>query len=137
MAQGILNRPILRKAVGARPADRLEKRFMLDPKLFYAARWGELYQFFAAGNPPLVLQLLLINTVFLVFFIVRRARNRSPLRSQAAYVVQAVLIAANAMLMFSPDFVEHTTRMLARQSSYQIPGADKDLDSVLLSIVGK
>jgi hypothetical protein len=79
---------------------------MLDPNLFYAARWGELYQFFAAGEPPLALRLLLINTVFFVFFAVRRARSKKRMGSRAANVIQGALIAGNVLLMFAPSLFQ-------------------------------
>jgi hypothetical protein len=85
---------------------------MLDPELFYAAPWGQLYQFFTAGEPPLALRLLLINTVFLVFFVVRRARSRSPMGSQTTNVTQGLLIAANVLLMFAPDLFQNTSALI-------------------------
>jgi hypothetical protein len=109
----------------------------LDPKLFYAARWGDLYQFFAAGNPPLVLQLLLVNTAVLIYFIIRRWRGKTRLQSKTAYVIQGLLIAANATLMFAPQFGPHSGLIMQRLTAHPLPGANRDLDSVLLSIVGK
>jgi hypothetical protein len=110
---------------------------MLDPNLFYAARWGELYQFFASGNPPLAFQLLLINTAVLVYFMVRRWRGKTRLQSRTAYYIQALLIAANATLMFAPQFGPNTNNLMPRLSAHPLPGANRDLDSVLLSVVGK
>ena len=42
---------------------------MLDLKLFENARWKDLYQFFLAGEQPLVWRLMVINTIVLVVFI--------------------------------------------------------------------
>jgi sorbitol-specific phosphotransferase system component IIC len=95
---------------------------MLDPDLFYAAPWGELYRFFASGNPPLVLQLLLLNTAFLIFFIIRRLRRRTAIRSQSTQVVQAVLIAVNATVMFAPPLAPHPGVLLDRLSAHSLPG---------------
>jgi hypothetical protein len=95
---------------------------MLDPDLFYAAPWSELYRFFVAGNPPLVLQLLIINTAFLVFFVIRRLRRRAPVRSQGASIIQGLLIAVNATLMFAPQLVPHPGALLDRLPTHHMPG---------------
>jgi hypothetical protein len=71
---------------------------MLD--LFYQARWGELFAFFAEGQPPLAVQLLVVNTIFFVVFIMRRARGARTLRAQTAMAVQGVLIFANVVVLF-------------------------------------
>jgi hypothetical protein len=87
---------------------------MLDLKLFENARWQDLYQFFLAGEEPLVWRLLVINTVVLTLFIVRRARGEQPLRTSTVYIVQGLLIAANMFVMFAPQMfgVEHLSRYL-------------------------
>lgn len=87
---------------------------MLNPDLYYNARWQDLYQFLADGNPPLVLRLMAINTLFFVVFVVRRARAKHSLRSHTAYFVQALLIGANAFLMFGQSLMQssHLTRYI-------------------------
>ncbi len=87
---------------------------MLDPRLFENARWQDLYQFFLAGEQPLVWRLLIINTIVLIIFIVRRARGKQPMRMSTVYVVQALLIVVNFCIMFGPSMmsVEHLTRYL-------------------------
>jgi hypothetical protein len=78
---------------------------MLDQNLLYNARWQDLYTFFAAGNPPLALRLMAINTIILVYFVMRRARGKNPVQGQTAFVVQALLIAANLFIMFGPNLM--------------------------------
>jgi hypothetical protein len=78
---------------------------MLDPNLVYNARWQDLYTFFAAGNPPLAIRLMAINTIILVYFIIRRARGKNPMQAQTAFIVQALLIAANLFIMFAPNIM--------------------------------
>ena len=87
---------------------------MLDLKIFENARWQDLYQFFLAGEQPLVWRLMIINTIVLVIFIIRRARGKSPMRLSTVYVMQALLIAANMFVMFGPKMisVEHIGRYL-------------------------
>jgi hypothetical protein len=76
---------------------------MFNQDLIYRARWDQLYLFFTDGYPPLVLKLLIINTIFLVLFIIRRAKATYPMRPTTAYAVQGLLIASNAMVMFHND----------------------------------
>jgi hypothetical protein len=84
---------------------------MLKPDILFNARWQDLYTFFAAGNPPLALQLMVINTIILVWYIVRRARGKHPLHTQTAFVIQGLLIASNMFIMFAPQ-VLGTARMI-------------------------
>ncbi len=83
---------------------------MLNDNLIFRARWDELYIFFTNGYPPLVLKLLIINTIFLVFFAYRRAKAKHPLRPTSAYTVQGLLIASNVMVMFQNDVLGLATR---------------------------
>jgi hypothetical protein len=66
---------------------------------FQNARWQDIYAFFVAGDPPLVVTLLIINTIFFVLFIFRKARsgNRS---YRTSNILQAILIVANGFVMF-------------------------------------
>jgi hypothetical protein len=73
---------------------------LFDPDLIWRAPWHELYAFFAAGNPPLILQLLGLNTIFFVIYCFRAAHTKYALRAGAAFAVQFLLISANAVLMF-------------------------------------
>jgi hypothetical protein len=62
--------------------------------------WNELYRILSAGNPPLAMQLLVLNTFFFMLFIVRRMRGSSAMRREVAITVQALLLAANGCLLF-------------------------------------
>ena len=61
---------------------------MID--LFQRANWSEIYYFFAKGNPPLAVLLLALNTVFFIYWIVRRMRGARAMRSETAIIVQAL-----------------------------------------------
>ncbi len=76
---------------------------MINIDHFKNARWGELYSFFAAGDPPLVLQLLALNTLFLAFFIVQKVRAKIKIRNSTIFFVQAVLILSNCAVMFQKE----------------------------------
>jgi hypothetical protein len=67
---------------------------------FWQANWEELYDFFAQGTPPLAIQLLVINTLFFMVWIVRRLRGAPALRRQTAITVEAILILTNMFMMF-------------------------------------
>lgn len=79
---------------------------MLNLDLIQRARWNDLYLFFMDGNPPIVLRLLLLNTIFMVFVIVRRMRSKDSTRSQSSLVIQGLLILANFAVMFQSDMMQ-------------------------------
>jgi hypothetical protein len=74
-------------------------------ELFLRARWGEFYSFFAQGNPPLAVQILALNTIFFMLWILRRMRNAPALREGTANLVQALLIGANVLIIFQRDIM--------------------------------
>lgn len=76
---------------------------MLD--LFREARWDELYAFFAKGNPPLMAQLLALNTIVFMIFIVRRMRGARTLRAETASMVQSLLLVANMLAVFQENII--------------------------------
>lgn len=67
---------------------------------FWAADWDGLYRILASGDPPLAFQLLAVNTIFLVFYILRRATSKRPLDSNAVQIVQALLLITNIAVVF-------------------------------------
>ncbi len=80
--------------------------------LFYQARWGEMFAFLSEGNPPLVVQLLTVNTIFFVVFILRRARGARSLRSETAMTIQGLLIGANCVVLFQDYVWQYKNRLL-------------------------
>jgi hypothetical protein len=46
--------------------------------VLWEAHWDELAAFFSKGNPPLIVQLLFLNTIIFVWLIVRRMRPKRP-----------------------------------------------------------
>jgi hypothetical protein len=81
-------------------------------ELFEDARWDELYAFFARGRPPLIAQILAINTVVFMLFIVRRMRGASTLRSETASLVQSLLLVANMLAIFQENIRNGFQRLL-------------------------
>jgi hypothetical protein len=81
-------------------------------ELFQDARWDELSAFFAKGNPPLIAQILAINTIVFMLFIVRRMRGASTLRSETASLVQSLLLVANMLAIFQDNIRHGLQRLL-------------------------
>jgi hypothetical protein len=73
--------------------------------LFWQANWEELYDFFAQGSPPLAIQILILNTIFFMLWIVRRMRGAPALRRNTSIIVEAILIIANALILFRRDLL--------------------------------
>jgi hypothetical protein len=69
------------------------------------ADWDELYVFFSQGSPPLAIQILIINTIFFMLWIVRRLRGAPALRRETSMVVQAMLIFANTLIVFQKELL--------------------------------
>ncbi|MDH3742948.1 MAG: hypothetical protein OER56_15265 [Hyphomicrobiales bacterium] len=72
--------------------------------LFDSSNWVMAREFMMTGKPPLITQILALNTVALIFWIVRRMRGASALRAQTANIVQGLLIAANCFVLLNGDF---------------------------------
>jgi hypothetical protein len=70
------------------------------------ARWDELYAFFMKGTPPLMAQLLALNTVVFMLFMVRRMRGKPTLRAEMASLVQSLLLFANMLAIFQDNINE-------------------------------
>ena len=72
--------------------------------LFDESNWVMAREFMMSGNPPLMTQMLILNTVVLIFWMVRRMRGASAMRYKTANVVQGLLIAANCAVLLNGDF---------------------------------
>ena len=72
-------------------------------QLFLSTQWDEIYDFFAAGHPPLITQLLLLNTICFALWIARRMRGAPALRPATATYVQSLLLFSNALILFEKD----------------------------------
>jgi hypothetical protein len=76
---------------------------MLD--LFKEAQLDELFAFFAKGNPPLMAQLLALNTIVFMIFMVRRMRGARTLNAETASMVQSMLLVANMLAIFQDNIL--------------------------------
>lgn len=80
--------------------------------LFSRARWDQAYDFLAAGDPPMIFRLLAINTVFVIFYIVRRARANRPMKESVVLQVQALLLLSNFLILFQRDIQRFLDRFI-------------------------
>jgi hypothetical protein len=79
---------------------------MLNGSLISNTRWDDLHSFFTAGNPPLILVLLAMNTFFIVFWHIKRANAKYRLRPMTSLFVQFSLIIVNFFVMFQKEFFD-------------------------------
>jgi hypothetical protein len=78
---------------------------MFDFDLIYQARWREITDYLVAGSPPLIVQLLLLNTFAMFMVKYRKANQRYATRPGTFTAVQVILILANAALLFQEDLL--------------------------------
>ncbi len=57
-----------------------------------------------SGEPPLITQLLVLNTVFFIFWMLRRMRGAHTMRYKTAITLQSLLVAANCFVILNGDF---------------------------------
>ena len=69
------------------------------------APWWQLTDFFTKGNPPVIVEVMLLNTIFLIVVIIRRAGGLETMRTQTVIQVQGLVILANAMVLFQDQIV--------------------------------
>lgn len=67
------------------------------------APYWQLIGFLGRGDPPLIIKILAINTIFFMLFIVRRMRGVPTMRNNVAIRVQTMLIIANALFVFQQE----------------------------------
>ena len=76
---------------------------LFDLSLIRNARWDELFMYLTKGNPPLIVLLLVINTIFFVLYVTRKATSKHRMRPATVYAVQALMVGANAVAIFKDD----------------------------------
>lgn len=83
-------------------------------ELLHRARWDQAFNFLAAGDPPMIFRLLAINTLFLMFYVIRRAKVKQRMRDSTVMQVQVLLVLANVMILMQSDIQMQLTRIIAR-----------------------
>ena len=62
------------------------------PNLTDPGMWNEAYRVLAIGQPPVMVQLLLFNTVMMIMWNLRRARGVWAIRKETAIAIQVILL---------------------------------------------
>ena len=83
---------------------------MLD--LFERTNWESAYFFLTAGSPPLIVQLLVINTIFLILFILRRVTGIYTRKAHTSYIVQSLLILGNIAVLMQSELTPIASKFL-------------------------
>jgi hypothetical protein len=65
--------------------------------------WNEAYRVLALGHPPVMVQLLLFNTVMMILWSMRRARGVWAIRKETAIAIQLILLLGNIAILINPD----------------------------------
>ena len=71
--------------------------------------WQQLIGYFERGNPPIIVQILILNGIFFLWFASRRMRKAKPLRKETASTVQSLLLAINMVDVVQDSIVQVLT----------------------------
>jgi hypothetical protein len=71
--------------------------------LFEHGMWLEAYRILASGKPPIMFQLLMFNTLMMVFWHLRRKRGLWTIRRETAIGLQVALLLGNIVILLNPD----------------------------------
>lgn len=81
-------------------------------ELFNRARWDQAYNFLASGDPPMMFRLLAINTIFLILYVIRKAKTGKPMNERTVLQVQGLLVLANCLILFQSDIQNFLSRLI-------------------------
>jgi hypothetical protein len=70
-------------------------------------RLDEIHHFILSGNPPISAQLLAVNTVMMIIFIMRRMRGAMPGRHPLTFALQWVLVGCNMLVVMEQDWMPY------------------------------
>lgn len=73
------------------------------PGLFEHGMWLEAYRILASGEPPIIFQLLVFNTIMMVFWHLRRKQGLWTIRRETAIGIQLALLIGNIAILVNPD----------------------------------
>jgi hypothetical protein len=72
---------------------------------FNSTDWGLAYRMLTGGDVPLILQLLILNTIFLVIYIARNATAKFRMRQSTVLIIQGILIGANLAVVLQDQLL--------------------------------
>ncbi len=73
-------------------------------------RLDDIQYLLKSGNPPIILQLLCINTLLMIVMIFRRMRTKTTVRRHSTYVMQWFLLAACFAVVSEQQWLPHVER---------------------------
>jgi hypothetical protein len=73
------------------------------PGFFEHGMWLEAYRILASGEPPILFQLLMFNTIMMVFWHLRRKQGLWTIRRETAIGLQVALLLGNIVILVNPD----------------------------------
>ncbi len=82
-------------------------------RYFERTNWQSAYEFLTYGSPSLIVQLLMLNTIFLMLFVFRRVLGKTKRKNNASNAVQMLLIMANAAVLLQSDFLPYARMAFA------------------------
>ena len=75
--------------------------------LFSSVQWTDVYSLLTSGQPPLILQLLAVNTVFFILTIIKAIRSGPVKKRRSNYHVQEILIVANVLVLYQDQILPY------------------------------
>ena len=72
---------------------------------FNATDWGQGYRLLTQGSVPLILQLLILNTCFLLIYVLHNATSKYRMRRSTVVIVQGLLLAANLAVVLQDNLL--------------------------------
>ena len=79
--------------------------------LFSTVQWTDVYSLLTSGQPPLILQLLAVNTVFFILTIIKAIRSGPSKKRRSNYHVHEILILANVVVLYQ-DYLLHYLHLI-------------------------
>jgi hypothetical protein len=67
------------------------------------AIWNEAYKVLTIGSPPVMVQLLMFNTMMMFLWNWRRARGIWAIRRETSIAIQVILLIGNLAILINPD----------------------------------
>ena len=89
--------------------------------LFEQGMWLEAYRILASGDPPIMVQLLVFNTIMMVFWQLRRKRGLWTIRRETAIGLQVALLVGNVAILLNPDLAFTSLPNLPKLPKLDLP----------------
>jgi alanine-alpha-ketoisovalerate/valine-pyruvate aminotransferase len=68
-------------------------------KILDRVNWQVAGDALMRGDPPLIVQLLALNSIVFILFVIQRIRRKGPSKPSGAHMAQALFIVANVLIL--------------------------------------